>query len=85
MSHPSWVRGLKRKSYVWYSLHSRSHPSWVRGLKLTIVRLLRTFHLSHPSWVRGLKLPNWLMSKRVAIVAPLVGAWIETHAQYRQY
>ena len=33
MSHPVWVRGLKRKklSICWSKV--RSHPVWVRGLK----------------------------------------------------
>ena len=35
--------------------------------------------MSHPSWVRGLKQKNpfWMRS---SLVAPLVGAWIETLA-----
>ena len=34
-------------------------------------------HGSHPVWVRGLKL-NQLRKKTVYVVAPRVGAWIET-------
>ena len=34
MSHPSWVRGLKRLAQARMLMAKRSHPSWVRGLKL---------------------------------------------------
>ena len=34
--------------------------------------------VSHPSWVRGLKLLRDLYKCPADIVAPLVGAWIET-------
>ena len=34
--------------------------------------------LSHPSWVRGLKLKISGVTSLFALVAPLVGAWIET-------
>ncbi len=33
LSHPMWVRGLKRTSYEQYTLADKSHPMWVRGLK----------------------------------------------------
>ena len=33
VSHPSWVRGLKRSDKVAVVILERSHPSWVRGLK----------------------------------------------------
>ena len=34
-------------------------------------------YLSHPMWVRGLKL-NAIKLRRLLVVAPYVGAWIET-------
>ena len=35
--------------------------------------------MSHPSWVRGLKPISLCLSLIRLVVAPLVGAWIETH------
>ena len=34
MSHPAWVRGLKRNWDRKGLLKPESHPAWVRGLKL---------------------------------------------------
>ena len=34
--------------------------------------------VSHPEWVRGLKLNGGEMSNAATVVAPRVGAWIET-------
>ena len=36
---------------------------------------------SHPTWVRGLKLGLGNLSGNKAVVAPYVGAWIETNGQ----
>ncbi len=36
VSHPSWVRGLKRFNIKTAKLVGKSHPSWVRGLKLYV-------------------------------------------------
>ena len=33
MSHPTWVRGLKRMTTISTAKWKRSHPTWVRGLK----------------------------------------------------
>ena len=57
-----------------------SHPSWVRGLKLLSVPRCSTRCSSHPSWVRGLKLIAQMLY-RLFLVAPLVGAWIETSSR----
>ena len=54
-----------------------SHPSWVRGLKQKKAQHKKYILKSHPSWVRGLK-PYSPMAKKRTLVAPLVGAWIET-------
>ena len=51
---------------------------WVRGLKpmCFCVHLYKT--QSHPMWVRGLKLTDNPILLYEKIVAPYVGAWIET-------
>ena len=51
---------------------------WVRGLKQGKGGLAMCFCVSHPMWVRGLKLLVSIMMKCALIVAPYVGAWIET-------
>ena len=55
MSHPVWVRGLKRGSAGYGRSVRRSHPVWVRGLKLPCRGSRQCWRLSHPVWVRGLK------------------------------
>ena len=64
----------------------RSHPSWVRGLKQENADSTHLHEKSHPSWVRGLKpILNFNNTNKV-IVAPLVGAWIETNVlKYCRY
>ena len=37
---------------------------------------------SHPVWVRGLKLSLCLWLKAISLVAPRVGAWIETLTKF---
>ena len=54
-----------------------SHPTWVRGLKPIVVAVKMSPLTSHPTWVRGLKLSMFSLLKCV-VVAPYVGAWIET-------
>ena len=80
-SHPSWVRGLKLLILLALRKFSLSHPSWVRGLKQSTLDLNLYTAESHPSWVRGLKLDSRNVITFIRyIVAPLVGAWIETVA-----
>ena len=55
-----------------------SHPTWVRGLKRVAKLILKYNTMSHPTWVRGLKLNVSSKSLKVLVVAPYVGAWIET-------
>ena len=55
-----------------------SHPSWVRGLKQIWRKQNRHMIMSHPSWVRGLKRCGSMVIRLQNVVAPLVGAWIET-------
>ena len=55
-----------------------SHPAWVRGLKPIRAQGVTLKIESHPAWVRGLKLGYIGKNKPAVIVAPCVGAWIET-------
>ena len=66
VSHPSWVRGLKRKTH--------SMPNWMKSrtprgcVDWNTIRYLIFLWLkkSHPSWVRGLKLSVvWLYESRI--------------------
>ena len=78
-SHPVWVRGLKLVRLFVNIVISQSHPVWVRGLKRSRVRYpCRCMLQSHPVWVRGLKLPRGYLWHVFIVVAPRVGAWIET-------
>ena len=72
----AWIETTTFPSII---LTFTSHPVWVRGLKphanySTGVRR----QLSHPVWVRGLKLPKLFTINFLILVAPRVGAWIET-------
>ena len=51
---------------------------WVRGLKLNVSLSAQEPAQSHPMWVRGLKLAIAASPNASKIVAPYVGAWIET-------
>ena len=77
-SHPVWVRGLKPLCALCLALPCRSHPVWVRGLKLVCWQLVNFCNMSHPVWVRGLKHAADTLSNLGTLVAPRVGAWIET-------
>ena len=81
-SHPTWVRGLKLQEPIVEELSTKSHPTWVRGLKLPRVQTIQSHPQSHPTWVRGLKQDSESRQYRQSLVAPYVGAWIET--QYSQ-
>ena len=78
MSHPMWVRGLKRFVAEVLVAYGKSHPMWVRGLKLGTGAGVSIDNWSHPMWVRGLKLIIILLPISIFLVAPHVGAWIET-------
>ena len=55
-------------------------------IETSMVELIIFFHsASHPVWVRGLKLMKHLLSRLSAIVAPRVGAWIETRQIDKDY
>ena len=55
-----------------------SHPTWVRGLKPHTCTSRMYDGWSHPTWVRGLKLSLSVCKVAKSVVAPYVGAWIET-------
>ncbi len=55
-----------------------SHPTWVRGLKPNKRLVQQMDTRSHPTWVRGLKHLFSLQIFYDILVAPYVGAWIET-------
>ena len=72
----AWIETyIRQEGYVFVG---RSHPTWVRGLKqrLKIKSILNL--QTHHTWVRGLKLPMIGEKIRASVVAPYVGAWIET-------
>ena len=58
-----------------------SHPVWVRGLKHNKTNVGVIGNTSHPVWVRGLKPSVIMRVESHAIVAPRVGAWIETRGR----
>ena len=78
MSHPTWVRGLKLQYVNFINDKPMSHPTWVRGLKQTSRGALDWRSRSHPTWVRGLKLRTVPLNSAAYVVAPYMGAWIET-------
>ena len=57
---------------------AQSHPIWVRGLKQRCNRCDLCRQASHPIWVRGLKPTCSCRLSSVLLVAPHMGAWIET-------
>ena len=72
----AWIETLL---LLLFRLLVRSHPVWVRGLKpQSVVKSSRAFW-SHPVWVRGLKPREKMPMKLLTMVAPRVGAWIETY------
>ena len=77
LSLPSWERGLKFPLRLFPAYAPPSLPSWECGLKSECpVKGPRRLQ-SLPSWERGLKCHNGVYAVDRAVVAPLVGAWIE--------
>ena len=62
-------------------MHIGSHPTWVRGLKHAAIKKYQPDEPSHPTWVRGLKQLGDYVYAPVSLVAPYVGAWIETYGE----
>ena len=60
-----------------------SHPTWVRGLKRHLSHKSERELRSHPTWVRGLKQDQPIYLHKAVLVAPYVGAWIETKGKTR--
>ena len=77
-SHLTWVRGLKHLMLLTVYFASVSHLTWVRGLKQNHKCTIIFISKSHLTWVRGLKLTIKEMKREKVVVAPYVGAWIET-------
>ena len=61
-----------------------SRPTWARGLKPQQRHHGAHDTLSRPTWARGLKLVVISRKAGGGIVAPHVGAWIETTMQENQ-
>jgi len=53
-------------------------------LKQEVTLTLALANLSRPAWARGLKLKRISDNRILRLVAPRVGAWIETKAHQRQ-
>ena len=49
--------------------------AWIETFESDYIDLAKS---SHPTWVRGLKLDIVVVWYAVEVVAPYVGAWIET-------
>ena len=69
-SHPSRVRGLKRKGEIFGLDWEESHPSRVRGLKLIFCVNTLVGIGSHPSRVRGLKRLSCLLTRQAVVSHP---------------
>ena len=69
---------MKLCRYAGLCVQPTSLPSWERGLKQMYSQHVLLLSWSLPSWERGLKLPPIVEGITGLIVAPLVGAWIET-------
>ena len=65
-----------------YGLHhllKKSRPAWARGLKHQVAdEGVGVGGESRPAWARGLKLSDTSRIVLMSLVAPRVGAWIET-------
>ena len=78
VSHPIWVRGLKRSTKAIDALSIMSHPIWVRGLKLWLQRRYIYIPDVAPHMGAWIETLATYCHTRLQIVAPHMGAWIET-------
>ena len=62
------------------STRVESRPVWARGLKLASSFIISILLVSRPVWARGLKRRDYIY-EQIRLVAPRVGAWIETCGQ----
>ena len=78
LSHPVWVRGLKRPQFGRFPSTTVAPRvgAWIETELWTNDKKIK--YLSHPVWVRGLKRMALLHHSPMRTVAPRVGAWIET-------
>ena len=79
MSHPVWVRGLKRFRVLQVFKQQRVAPRVGAWIETCSSSLNDDGYESHPVWVRGLKLTLHYANWKKDYVAPRVGAWIETY------
>ena len=77
-SRPAWARGLKLPLMVFSPSSFASRPAWARGLKPTAQSDVALIVVSRPAWARGLKQVRVNQDGLRMLVAPRVGAWIET-------
>ena len=78
-SLPAWERGLKPYlAKIEEKKLRKSLPAWERGLKRRFHTCDRAAAPSLPAWERGLKRRRAVEQGKRVIVAPRVGAWIET-------
>ena len=75
-----WGRGLKHSTCQDGLEFLVSPPMWGRGLKHVALLVLLILDVSPPMWGRGLKRVGDNRLFR-GVVAPHVGAWIETFRQ----
>ena len=78
LSLPMWERGLKLVIMLFIYVYGWSLPMWERGLKLNFGHSVLGDLKSLPMWERGLKPRQLFDDNGVMLVAPHVGAWIET-------
>ena len=78
MSPLTWGRGLKLTLFRCNDLSFVSPLTWGRGLKLQRQAHQPAGPVSPLTWGRGLKHPQTGKRNELLLVAPHVGAWIET-------
>ena len=85
MSHPSWVRGLKRSSDRNSYLSSAVAPLVGAWIETSLMSALDTMSSVAPlvgAWIETSRVRQQYSQEQVA---PLVGAWIETSRVRQQY
>ena len=79
----AWIETFEGKTVGQQNMSS--HPTWVRGLKPRYMEYKTCIDKSHPTWVRGLKQKNQERLSYTQVVAPYVGAWIETAVNRKKH
>ena len=78
MSHPSWVRGLKRNNRTNQTKARKVAPlvgAWIETASYILVLQVISVAPLVGAWIETSKAR---ISRQTLVVAPLVGAWIET-------